>query len=244
MSCWGGSCRVRPRANTVWVGKRRKPHGTHLEGHLSTFKIYFCILCKLFNALMESVIQVEDTCGGNECSLAPPVTKSQWSEGWRRRYGCSASSGGSFVGLWVLGIRSHALNIFHDFFLWRNSCCYLSFSFPCWDPKIPFHSSFLLMCVHVYVHVEVRGQLVCCSSAGTTHFDFSDRVSYWPRVLWIRPGMVCQQLPGTCCLCLPDLGIVCMYHHAWWPGLFVWLLRIKLGFSCLCGKYFANCAIL
>lgn len=173
---------------------------------------------------MESVIQVEDTCGGNECSLAPPVTKSQWSEGWRRRYGCSASSGGSFVGLWVLGIRSHALNIFHDFFLWRNSCCYLSFSFPCWDPKIPFHSSFLLMCVHVYVHVEVRGQLVCCSSAGTTHFDFSDRVSYWPRVLWIRLGWVVSnsQVPAAsvslilglyACITMPD-GLVFLYDFS------------------------------
>lgn len=37
----------------------------------------------------------------------------------------------------------------------------------------------------------------CCSHSDTTHFGFSDGVSSWPRVLWVRLGWVTSK-PGTC----------------------------------------------
>lgn len=53
----------------------------------------------------------------------------------------------------------------------------------------------------------------CCSNSDTTHFGFSDGVSYWPRVLWVRLGWVTSKPQVPACLCLPDLGIIDMYHQ-------------------------------
>lgn len=112
VSCWGGSSRVRPRANTVLVRKRRKPYATQLEGHVEIFKICFYILWEHCNAFMKSVIQVKDTCGRNECFLILPVTTSQRREKKVLVFCCLWWL---FFRLWDPAVSCHALHILQNF---------------------------------------------------------------------------------------------------------------------------------
>lgn len=72
----------------------------------------------------------------------------------------------------------------------------------------------------------------CCSNSDTTHFGFSDGVSYWPRVLWVRLGWVTSKPQVPACLCLPDLD----WHYRHVPPIVSPKLScIFLGSCALCG---------
>lgn len=159
----GGSCRIRPRANTEWAGKRREPCETHLEGHLSKFKIYFYILCELFNALMKLIIHMEDLWSwlftwrtlvakmSAPCLLPSQSPSSQKGVGEKARL-CFFQGLSSAV---VPGVSAHDLHIFQGFpgrelmFLF-----FLSFSLVWPQNSFPVSIS-----AYVCAHVEVKRQL-------------------------------------------------------------------------------------
>lgn len=96
---------------------------------------------------MKLIIHVEDTCGKNECSLPPTVTKSRQSE----------RGGGEGKALLLPGPllccgsqeSVPMIYIYFRVFLGGSLCSYFSSHFLWFDPRIPFQSPFLLLCVHM-----------------------------------------------------------------------------------------------
>ena len=81
------------------------------------------------------------------------------------------------------------------------------------------------MCVPMCAHLlEVRGQLVCCSTSGTTHFIFLRWGLLLAWVLWVGwDGCLASPWSVSTFLCLLQLGVIGMY-----PMLFCMSLGVQI----------------